>query len=128
MPRLFDHVDLRIAVAGAFYRRFLPLLGFTVKVDIPDWIQFEAPNAGPAEFFGLIEDKAHQPNRSRIAFWAESTARVDELAAALRSLGARNLEGPGWEAPTYYAVYFDDPSGNPLEICHRTARFDAAAS
>jgi predicted lactoylglutathione lyase len=72
----------------------------------------------------VAEDKAHQPNRSRLAFWAESTARVDELAAQLQAIGARNIEGPDFESPTYYAVYFDDPSGNPLEICHRSQRFD----
>lgn len=127
MPRLFDHVDLRVrdlTVAGPFYRQFLPLLGFTVRVDIEGWIQFEAPGPDAAEFFGVTEDKAHQPNRSRIAFWAGSNQRVDELASALRPLGAQNIEGPDFEAPTYYAVYFDDPSGNPLEICHRSRRFE----
>jgi catechol 2,3-dioxygenase-like lactoylglutathione lyase family enzyme len=127
MPRLFDHVDLRVrdlALAGPFYRQLLPLLGFTARVDIDGWIQFEAPGTGPAEFFGVTEDKAHHPNRSRIAFWAESKQRVDALAAAIRPLGARNIEGPDFESPTYYAVYFDDPSGNPLEICHRSERFD----
>jgi hypothetical protein len=48
---------------------------------------------------------------------------VDGLNALLRTIGAENIEGPGWESPTYYAVYFDDPSGNRLEICHRTASF-----
>lgn len=128
MPRLFDHIDLRVsdlATSGEFYRRFLPLLGFTEQVDLPGWIQFEARGEGTTEFFGLIEDRAHQPNRTRIAFWADSIARVDALAAQLAALGARDLEGPGFEAETYYAVYFNDPSGNPLEICHRTAKFNA---
>ncbi|MES2697768.1 MAG: VOC family protein [Verrucomicrobiota bacterium] len=128
MPRLFDHVDLRVLdleVAGPFYRQFLPLLGFTVRVDIEGWIQFEAPGVGAstAEFFGVTEDKDHKPNRSRIAFWAESVRRVDELAVAVRDIGAQNIEGPGYESETYYAVYFDDPSGNPLEICFRSQRF-----
>jgi catechol 2,3-dioxygenase-like lactoylglutathione lyase family enzyme len=127
MPRIFDHIDLRVRdldTAGPFYRQLLPLLGFTVRVDIDGWIQFEAPGATAAEFFGITEDKAHQPNRSRIAFWAESAQRVDELAAAVRQFGAQNIEGPDFESPTYYAVYFDDPSGNPLEICHRSRRFE----
>ena|ERR1051326_8249642 len=127
MPRIFDHIDLRVrdlAVAGEFYRRLLPLLGFSVKVEIEGWIQFEAAGRDAAEFFGVTEDKNHQPNRSRIAFWAESKARVDQLAAAARELGAGNIEGPDYEAESYYAVYFDDPSGNPLEICHRSLRFN----
>ena len=123
MPRSLNHVDLRvhdIQVAGPFYWRLLPLLGFTVRVDIEGWIQFEAPGATVAEFFGVTEDKNHRPNRSRIAFWSESNRRVDELAAAVRELGGRNIEGPGFESPSYYALYFDDPCGNPLEICHRS--------
>jgi catechol 2,3-dioxygenase-like lactoylglutathione lyase family enzyme len=129
MPRIFDHVDLRVhdlQVVGAFYRRLLPLLGFMVRVDIDGWIQFEAPGPAAAEFFGVTEDKNHRPNRSRIAFWAESTDEVDALAAKLREFGALNLEGPGFESPSYYAVYCDDPSGNPLEVCHRTQRFAAS--
>lgn len=126
MPRIFDHVDLRVSdlsVAGPFYRRLLPLLGFTVCVDIEGWIQFEAPGSKATEFFGVTEDKAHLPNRSRIAFWAENINRVDEIAAAARELGALNMEGPGHESPHYYAAFFDDPSGNALEICHRSQRF-----
>jgi catechol-2,3-dioxygenase len=131
MPHIFDHVDLRVgdlAAAGPFYRQFLPLLGFTVQVDIEGWIQFEAPGATAAEFFGITEEKTHQPNRSRIAFWAESIDRVNELASAVRKLGAQNMEGPGFESASYYAVYFNDPSGNPLEICHRTRRFSGEKS
>lgn len=131
MSRIFDHVDLRVhdlALAGPFYRQFLPLLGFTARVDIDGWIQFEATGPQATEFFGVTEDKTHRPNRSRIAFWADSIERVNALAAAVRSFGARNIEGPDFESPTYYAVYFDDPSGNPLEICHRTQSFQPAPS
>lgn len=126
MPRIFDHVDLRVAdlsVAGAFYRGFLPLLGFTIEVDIPGWLQFEASGEGATEFFGITEDPSHRPNQSRIAFWADSTAKVDALAGRLAQYGARDIEGPGHESESYYAVYFNDPSGNRLEICHRSAKF-----
>lgn len=130
MSRLFDHVDLRVndlEAAGRFYRRFLPLLGFTVRVEIEGWIQFEAPGEPAREFFGLTEDRAHRPNRTRICFWADSIERVNAWAAQIRDYGALNLEGPGFESPTYYAVYFDDPSGNALEICHRTEPFEPRA-
>ena len=128
MTRILDHVDLRVQdlqVSGPFYRQLLPLLGFTISAEVDGWIQFEAPGQLVAEFFGVTQDKGHRPNRSRIAFWADSVQRVDELGAAVRQLGARNVEGPAYESPTYYAVYFDDPSGNPLEVCHRSQRFDA---
>jgi hypothetical protein len=129
MSRVFDHVDLRVAslaAVGPFYRALLPSLGFSVRVDIEGWLQFEAGGEGPREFFGVTEDPLHKPNANRIAFWAESIARVDELSGLLPAIGAANIEGPGYESDYYYAVYFDDPSGNRLEVCHRLRRFDHA--
>lgn len=126
MPRLYDHIDLRVrdlAEARPFYEVLLPALGFTRKTEIPDWFQYEAvaPNDGPAAFFGVTESPGHVPNESRIAFWAESVAEVDRLSGIAAEAGAGNVEGPGWEDETYYAVFFEDPCGNRLEICHRTA-------
>jgi catechol 2,3-dioxygenase-like lactoylglutathione lyase family enzyme len=122
MPRIFDHIDLRVRDLRAcepFYRAFLPLVGFQRHVEIEGWLQFMAEGDGAREFFGVTEDPEHQPNKTRIAFWVDSDAQVDALAAQLRKLGARNIEGPLFESDGYYAVFFDDPSGNPLEICHR---------
>ena len=123
---MFDHIDLRVSDLrrdGEFYRQLLPMLGFRAKVEIDGWIQFEGEGTGPAAFFGVTEDPAHVPNQTRIAFWAESRARVDELAKEIRRIGARIIEGPDEESPTYYAVYFEDLCGNRLEICYRSARF-----
>lgn len=126
MRRLYDHIDLRVPSlpeARAFYETLLPALGFTRKTEIPGWLQYEAEDAdcGPAAFFGVTESPGHVPNESRIAFWVESTAEVDRLTAIAARAGARNLEGPAWEDDTYYAAFFDDPCGNRLELCHRTA-------
>jgi catechol 2,3-dioxygenase-like lactoylglutathione lyase family enzyme len=124
--RFFDHVDLRVAdmaAAKPFYGALLPALGFTLRVEIEGWLQFEAGGEGVTAFFGVTEDAAHVANATRIAFWAESFARVDELATLARRLGATSIEGPGFEAEDYYAVYFEDPSGNRLEIVHRTRTF-----
>jgi len=128
MKRIFDHIDLRVrnfAESVLFYSAFLPLLGFTERVEIEGWLQFEAPGAEPNQFFGVTEDRQHRPNRSRVAFWAESKERVDELAVQLKKIGARSVDGPEYISPSYYAVYFDDPSDNPLEICFRSRRFSA---
>lgn len=124
MPRIFDHIDLRvpdIAAAVQFYGRLLPALGFTERMDVPpDWIGFNAPGDGPTAFFGFIESKNFSPNENRIAFWAESNEALDALMPLLRDIGATNIEGPGYdEGPGYYAVFFEDPFGNRLEICHR---------
>lgn len=128
--RRFDHVDLRVADlarAAPFYEALLNALGFTRRVEIEGWLQFEAAGEGPeaTEFFGVTEDRAHVPNRTRIAFRADSRARVDELAARLPAIGAARIEGPGFEAEGYYAVFFEDPSGNRLEIVHRDRAFNA---
>ena len=125
MSRRYDHIDLRVrslADARPFYQVLLPALGFTRKLDIEDWLQFEAEGTGRAtEFFGVTESPQHVANESRIAFWADSTAEVDRLADLVVRAGARNVEGPGYhEGPGYYAVFFEDPSGNRLEICNRT--------
>jgi catechol 2,3-dioxygenase-like lactoylglutathione lyase family enzyme len=122
--RRYDHIDLRVpslAEARPFYEAVLPAIGFTRVVDIAGWLQFEAAEShGPSEFFGITEDSLHQSNASRVAFWAESPAEVDRLAEVVRRAGARNIEGPSdQEGPGYYAVFFEDPSGNRLEICHR---------
>ena len=125
MLRRYDHIDLRVrslAEARPFYETLLPALGFTRDVRIEHWLQFEAAGADSAtEFFGVTESSRHIANECRIAFWAESPSEVDRLAEMIVRAGARNVEGPGYhEGPGYYAIFFEDPSGNRLEICHRT--------
>lgn len=127
--RIFDHIDLRVrdlAVADAFYQVLLPALGFPTRGVTPHCVYYEALSDHPKpEFIGLIEDRAHSPNGTRIAFWCETKEEVDALAATLVGLAAPNLEGPMFcpeYTPTYYAVFFDDPCGNRLEICCRSAR------
>lgn len=125
MRRRYDHIDLRVrslAEARPFYEALLPVLGFTLDVGIEGWLQFETAGAGSAtEFFGVTESSRHIANECRIAFWADSTSEVDRLAEIVVRAGARNVEGPGYyEGHGYYAVFFEDPSGNRLEICHRS--------
>jgi catechol 2,3-dioxygenase-like lactoylglutathione lyase family enzyme len=125
MQRRYDHIDLRVrslVEARPFYATLLPALGFTRDVRIEQWLQFEADGAdGAIEFFGVTESLRHIANECRIAFWAESPTEVDRLTEIIVQAGARNVEGPGYhEGPGYYAVFFEDPSGNRFEICHRT--------
>jgi catechol 2,3-dioxygenase-like lactoylglutathione lyase family enzyme len=124
MARRFDHVDLRVpdlALAGDFYRALLPALGFTQDLTIPEWLQYYAKGEGATEFFGVTESRAHVPNENRIAFWASSVAEINDIARLLGQIGAKNIEGPGYEGDSnaYYAVFFEDPAGNRLEVCYR---------
>jgi hypothetical protein len=125
--RRYDHIDLRVgnlAEARSLYEVLLPALGFTRRIEIEGWLQFEAVEAEglSSEFFGVTEAPDHTANDCRVAFWAESPTEVDQLARIIIEAGARHVEGPGYlEGPGYYAVFFEDQSGNRLEICHRAA-------
>ncbi|RYD38856.1 MAG: glyoxalase [Verrucomicrobiaceae bacterium] len=124
MRRRFDHIDLRVpdlAAATPFYSALLPALGFTRRVEIDGWLQFEAGDGDVTEFFGVTESGNHVANENRIAFWAESIGEMERLAEVARSAGARNIEGPMHYETGYHAVFFEDPFGNRLEICHRTS-------
>jgi predicted lactoylglutathione lyase len=69
-------------------------------------------------WFGVVEDHSHVANATRLAFAVESYEEVDQLAEIVRAAGAINIEGPE-DMPysrVYYAVYFEDPSRNRLEI------------
>jgi catechol 2,3-dioxygenase-like lactoylglutathione lyase family enzyme len=126
--RLFDHIDLRVRdlqEARPFYGLVLPALGFPDAGDTPLGIAYDAVrDHRKPEFVGLIEDRGHVPNATRLAFWAETKAEVDRIAGILDAAGARNVEGPMFcpeYSSTYYAVFFEDPCGNRLEVCCRTA-------
>ena len=124
--RVFDHIDLRVrdrARAQKFYSRILPVLGLERDKSSEEWGSFERENNGePVEFFAFDQDPNHVANQTRIAFWAESHQQVDRVAEVVRAAGGRNLEGPQiWNeyTPGYYAVFFEDPDGNKLEVCCR---------
>lgn len=126
MQRLFDHIDLRVKSlneARPFYAAFLPAIGFPNFVETSIGISYEAERDHPKpEFIGLIEDPNHVPNATRIAFWAETKEDVNRIANVIGAVGARNVEGP-MSCPeyssSYYGLFFDDPSGNRLEVCCR---------
>ena len=122
MRRHFDHVDLRVprlAEAARFYELLLPALGFSRRMNIEGWLQFEAEGDGVREALGVTESADHIANENRIAFRAESPTDVDRVARVVAQAGARSIEGPMDYAPGYYAVFFEDPCGNRFEVCHR---------
>jgi len=122
MPRRFDHIDLRVprlSDVRNFYESLLPALGFSRKADVEGWLQYEGADSDITEVFGITESTSHVPNENRIAFWAGTIQEVDRLARIAVTAGARNVEGPMDYEPGYYSVFFEDPCGNRLEICHR---------
>ena len=123
--RFLDHIDLRVRnreVAQRFYAQVLPAIGFELDESGEEWGQFQPAGKTPVEFFAFNEEADHNPNANRIAFWAESRAAVDKVAEVVRKAGGKNVEGPELcidYSPGYYAVFFEDPDGNKLEVCYR---------
>ena len=112
-----------MAVARKFYGKFLPQLGFVQEKPGRYYHTFySAGGDKPSEFFCFSPDKNHKPNRTRIAFWADTREEVDRLAKLVREAGGKALEGPeicSGYSRGYYAFFFEDPDGNKLEICCR---------
>jgi catechol 2,3-dioxygenase-like lactoylglutathione lyase family enzyme len=96
--RYLDHIDLRVSDlkhAHKFYGNLLPALGFTRDRSSGRWgIFYAAGGDRPEAFFGFTQDRRHQPNDTRIAFWAENREEVNRLARLVRKIGGKNLEGP----------------------------------
>ena len=119
----FQHVDIRvndIESALAFYSKILPELGFGTQGG-KVFTVFDGEGQPP--WFGFVEDKNHRANTNRIAFSAESREEVDRLAVIIREAGGGNISGPRAcpeYTETYYAIFFEDPSGHCLEVCHLT--------
>ena len=125
MPRLYSHVDMRVrdrAKATAFYDAIFAPFGMVAEAGenfTCYTIEPEAPQ-GDEEWFGFTEDRAMQPTPSRLSFHAASRDLVDRVAAAARGAGAGAIEGPSVcseYSDNYYAVFFEDPDGNKLEVC-----------
>jgi predicted lactoylglutathione lyase len=123
----FSHIDLRVRdleTARGFYRRLLPEVGFTeLYFEGQPCIGAATPEPWPRKaFFELNLAPDHQANQNRIAFCADSREKVDAIGRLLQEIGATNIEGPelvGEYSAGYYAVFFEDPSGNPLEVVFR---------
>lgn len=123
--RCFDHIDLRVSdmdAAKRFYAQVLPAIGFTDGGEEGTWVSYSAEGGEKPEFFGFTHDPEHRPNGTRISFWADTREQVDKVAKLVKEAGGLVLEGPELCAeysPNYYAFFFEDPSGNKLEICCR---------
>jgi catechol 2,3-dioxygenase-like lactoylglutathione lyase family enzyme len=114
---LISHIDLRVsdrARAEAFYGPILERLGAAMRRN-DVWTSFGRAGEADIHWFGFTEDPAAKTGATRVAFAAESAAAVDEVAALLPRLGARTIEGPD-TSEDYYAVFFEDPDGNRLEV------------
>jgi catechol 2,3-dioxygenase-like lactoylglutathione lyase family enzyme len=122
---LFSHVDLRVrdrATAIEYYDRLLGALGLQGSYG-DEWSEYKRDLAEGEipQWIAFTEDDQGRPGDNRVALAAESKEEVDRMAALLSSFGSRAIEGPEYAyGPNYYAVFFEDPDGNRLEICYVT--------
>lgn len=122
----FGHVDLRVRDLDAstrFYGALMPALGFTETYHSASWRVYATPGVPPeTAYVAVTEDPYHRATATRIAFWCASREDVDAVHAALADSGARAVSGPRGMpySASYYALYFEDPSGNRFEVYHRT--------
>lgn len=124
MRAVLSHVDVRVRNrerSQAFYSALFDSLGVVLEAEGAEWTTFISADGESRDWFAFTEDPGMTPGPTRVAFPASSREEVDRVAAALDSMGALEIDGPS-EAygPNYYAVFFEDPDGNKLEICHVT--------
>ncbi len=124
----FSHIDQRVGDLDSgvrFYGALLPEIGFPRDLGGRAFRVWTTPaDEGPAQpWFGITEERDHVANSSRIAFWVESRDEVKRIAELVRQAGALHVSGPKEMpsySPSYYALFFEDPWGNPLEVLHWT--------
>ena len=140
-----SHIDISVGhpeKAIPFYAAFFGALGYRRwNVAMPEW---QGPNPSRATWgikypngarFGVELRPARAESRDRrydryepgphhLAFHAESRAVVDQVHRAMLSVGATVLDAPtdyggqpGYDEG-YYAVFFENPDGQKLEVVH----------
>ena len=121
--RRLDHIDLRVTDRTGsiqFYKKICATIGFPHFENGKEWACFcSRPYPQVGEYLALTEERGHRPSKVCYAFWVDSKADVDRVAQILRGIDAPAIEGPAMFYQGHYAVYFEDPSGNHLEVCYR---------
>jgi catechol 2,3-dioxygenase-like lactoylglutathione lyase family enzyme len=118
----FGHIDLRVSdldAAFSFYDQLLPALGFTERYHGEQWKVWATTEPLPSTaYFAVTEEREHVANSNRIAFWVSSEAEVVRVTEIALDAGAVDVSGPKQMpyGPGYYASFFNDPSGNRLEV------------
>jgi catechol-2,3-dioxygenase len=120
----YDHLDWRVGdlkKVSRLYDALMPALGFDRIRRSPRSRSYRHADRS-APFLWVVQAKRHLPGLSRLAFGVPNRKDVDRIARIIRRAGAKKIEGPmrcpSYE-PRYYAIFFEDPEGNKLEVCCR---------
>ena len=123
-----NHVDLTVSNLERslpFYTAILQFLGYdkpgSDSVFKKGGTEVALEQANPEST--LKVHGRYAPGLHHLAFTAESRGEVDRLYELLKEMDARILDPPAvYYQPDYYAVFFADPDGIKLELCHRPGR------
>jgi len=115
-----DHLWIRVAAVAAardFYATVAPYIGFSLRREDPDRVQFAGERGAS---FSLVAGAPTE--RVHLAFPARDDAAVRAFHTAATRAGYRDDGAPG-ERPAYhpgsYAAYVLDPDGNNVELVAR---------
>jgi catechol 2,3-dioxygenase-like lactoylglutathione lyase family enzyme len=118
LPRMFDHVTIRVSDRDAsvrFYGLVLQTIGIeptSTDEDFPEWDDFSLAQA----------DEEHPVTRRlHIGFVAPSREHVDAFWRAGTQAGYRDDGAPGLRpqySDDYYGAFLLDPDGNSAEAVH----------
>ena len=141
MEPTIDHIQVTVrdmAEAMPFYDALMPLLGFdparrteatleSADLHVVEYIHpklcfcIGSPRASVA---GDAPHRRRPGALHHLAFRATSRAEIDALHRKLIEIGATIVaaprEYPEYNPPTYYAVFFKDPTGIKYEVVHYT--------
>ena len=112
--------------AKKFYQAALKPLGYTLKMDFPQWKAAGFMEGGHTSFW-IGQPKKFAPGH--LAFLAKSKSAVGSFYRAALKAGAKDNGGPGFRpdyGPTYYAAFVLDKDGNNIEACYFGERAPSA--
>ena len=119
MRPVISHVDMRVRdreKAEAFYEKLFAVLGGEKSIG-PGFTTFSRPMGSSENWLGFTEDPEMVAGMTTVALHAPDRETVDRIAAILPEIGALAIErDDGIYGHHYYAVFFKDPDGNPLEV------------
>ncbi len=112
--------------SAAFYDRVLGFLGYERWPAVAPQAKWKKTDVGIVLLYAATPESADRrhdrfaPGLHHFSFEADSRAQVDALHDLLRNNGTEILDPPADYAYTtgYYAVFFADPDGLKLELCH----------
>lgn len=115
---MIDHTSINVkdyARAKELYTQMLAPLGYTVAMDIPQYMT-AGFGAGKPDFW--ISEKKDFNAGTHVAFEAKNKEEVEAFYKAGLEAGAVDNGAPGYRkeyTPGYYAAFLHDHDGNNIE-------------